>query len=210
MKKNLYILFIGIAVGMSACKKGNLDRFPQTTVSPNLFFNSEEDLSLYVNGLLSQPDRNSYLNDQSSDNVATTAAVEIKNIMGGNANAQNITGGWGWSRLRDINYFLENYNKAQVSSAIKAHYVGLARYYRAEFYLDKVKRFSDVPWYSGTLEPGDADLYKPRDSRSMVIDSIMADLDFAYKNVREGVPAGTPGKWAVAVLYSRAALYEGT
>ena len=210
MKKNLYILFIGIAVTMSACKKGNLDRFPQTTISPNLFFNSEEDLSLYINGLLSQPDRNSYLNDQSSDNVATTAAVEVKNIMAGNANAQNITTGWSWTRLRNINYFLENYNKAAVSSAIKAHYVGLARYYRAEFYLDKVKRFSDVPWYSGTLEPGDADLYKARDSRAMVVDSIMADLDFAYKNVREGVPNGTPGKWAVAVLYSRAALYEGT
>ncbi|WP_406827392.1 RagB/SusD family nutrient uptake outer membrane protein [Pedobacter sp. KACC 23697] len=38
----------------------------------------------------------------------------------------------------------------------------------------------------------------------------MADLDFAYKNVRESVPAGTPGKWAVATLYARAALYEGT
>ena len=210
MKKNLYILFIGVAVAISACKKGNLDRFPQTTISPNLFFNSEEDLSLYINGLLSQPDRNSYLNDQSSDNVATTAAVEVKNIMAGNANAQNITTGWSWSRLRNINYFLENYNKANVSSAIKAHYVGLARYYRAEFYLDKVKRFSDVPWYSGTLEPGDADLYKPRDPRALVVDSVMADLDFAYKNVREGVPNGTPGKWAVAVLYSRAALYEGT
>ncbi len=210
MKKNLYILFIGTTLAMSACKKGNLDRFPQTTISPNLFFKSEEDLSLYVNGLLSQPDRNSYLNDQSSDNVATTAAVEVKNIMAGNATAQNVTAGWGWSRLRDINYFLENYNKAQVSSTIKAHYVGLARYYRAEFYLDKVRRFSDVPWYSGTLEPGSEALYKARDPRTVVMDSVMADLDFAYKNVRESVPNGTPGKWAAAALYSRAALYEGT
>lgn len=210
MKKNIYILFIGIAATISACKKGELDRLPQTTISPNLFFKTEEDLSLYANGLLSQPDRNSYLNDQSSDNVATTAAVEVKNIMTGNANSQNITTGWSWSRLRNINYFLENYNKAQVTSAVKAHYAGLARYYRAEFYLDKVKRYSDVPWYSGTLEPGQAELYKPRDPRALVMDSVMADLDFAYKNVREAVPIGTPGKWAVAALYSRAALYEGT
>jgi hypothetical protein len=210
MKKNIYILFIGIAATISACKKGELDRFPQTTISPNLFFKTEEDLSLYANGLLSQPDRNSYLNDQSSDNVATTAAVEVKNIMTGNANSQNITTGWSWGRLRNINYFLENYSKAQVTSAVKAHYAGLARYYRAEFYLDKVKRYSDVPWYSGTLEPGQAELYKPRDPRTLVMDSVMADLDFAYKNVREAVPLGTPGKWAVAALYSRAALYEGT
>ncbi|KIA95852.1 membrane protein [Pedobacter kyungheensis] len=210
MKKYVYILLIGVAGTFAACKKGELDRFPQTSISPNLFFNTEEDLSLYVNGLLSQPDRNSYLNDQSTDNVATTAAVEVKNIMLGTANAQNITTGWSWSRLRNINYFLENYKKAQVTSAIKNHYAGLARYYRAEFYLDKIKRFSDVPWYSGTLEPGDDDLYKPRDPRALIADSIMADLDFAYKNVRESVPVGTPGKWAVATLYTRAALYEGT
>jgi len=210
MKKYVYILLIGVAGTFAACKKGELDRFPQTSISPNLFFNTEEDLSLYVNGLLSQPDRNSYLNDQSTDNVATTAAVEVKNIMLGTANAQNITSGWSWGRLRNINYFLENYGKAQVTAAIKNHYVGLARYYRAEFYLDKIKRFSDVPWYSGTLEPGDDELYKPRDPRALIADSIMADLDFAYKNVRESVPVGTPGKWAVATLYTRAALYEGT
>lgn len=187
MKKYIYIVFIA-AVGMlAACKKAGLDRFPQTSISPNLFFNTESDLSLYVNGLLSQPDRNTYLNDQSTDNVATTAAVEVKNMMAGNANAQNITTGWSWSRLRNINYFLENYGKAQVSAAVKNHYAGLARYYRAEFYLDKVKRFSDVPWYSGTLEPGDEELYKARDPRTMIADSIMADLDFAYKNVRESV-----------------------
>ena len=210
MKKYLYLLSIS-ALGMfAACKKGDLDRFPQTSISPNLFFNTESDLSLYINGLLSQPDRNTYLNDQSTDNVATTAAVEIKNIMAGSANAQNITTGWSWTRLRNINYFLENYGKAQVSGAVKNHYAGLARYYRAEFYLDKMKRFSDVPWYSGTLEPTDEDLYKPRDPRTLIADSIMADLDFAYKNVRETVPTGTPGKWAVATLYARAALYEGS
>lgn len=210
MKKYIYILFIGLAGTFAACKKGELDRYPQVTISPNLFFNTEEDLALYVNGLLSQPDRNSYLNDQSTDNVATTAAVEVKNIMLGAANAQNITTGWSWGRLRNINYFLENYQKAQVTAAIKNHYAGLARYYRAEFYLNKIKRFSDVPWYSGTLEPGDEELYRPRDPRALIADSIMADLDFAYKNVKESVPVGTPGKWAVATLYTRAALYEGT
>jgi len=209
MKKyTIYILFIAIA--FTACKKSGLDRFPQTAISPNLFFNTENDLSLYVNGLLSMPDRYSYLNDQSSDNVATTANVEVKNVMAGSANPQNITSGWDWGRLRDVNYFLENYGKAKVGADIKNHYAGLARYYRALFYMDKVKRFSDVPWYSGTLSPGDKALYKPRDPRALVMDSVMADLDFAYQHVRESVPAGTPGKWAVAAFYTRTALYEGT
>ncbi len=209
MKKYIiYILFVAIA--FTACKKSDLDRFPQTSISPNLFFNSENDLSSYVNGLLSMPDRYSYLNDQSSDNVSTTANLEVKNVMIGNATAQNITSGWDWGRLRDINYFLENYNKAKVSADIKNHYAGLAKYYRAMFYMDKIKRFSDVPWYSGTLNPGDKALFKPRDPRALVMDSVMSDLDFAYQHVRETVPSGTPGKWAVAAFYVRAALYEGT
>ena len=210
MKKNLYILLIVLAGSIVACKKGSLDRFPQTSISPNLFFNTEEDLSLYINGLLSQPDRNTYLNDQSSDNTATTAAVEVKNVMAGSTSAQNITSGWTWSRLRNINYFLESYKKASVSNEVKNHYAGLARYYRAEFYMDKIKRFSDVPWYSTSLSPGDNALYKGRDPRALVMDSVMADYDFAYKNVREKVPVGTPGKYAVATAYARASLYEGT
>ncbi|MBV8388986.1 MAG: RagB/SusD family nutrient uptake outer membrane protein [Mucilaginibacter sp.] len=211
MKKYIiYTLFA--AVAFTGCKKDALDRFPQTSISPNLFFNTESDLSLYVNGLLTMPDRGSYLSlsEQSSDNVATTANVEVKNVMQGNVNAQNTTTGWDWGRLRDINYFLVNYNKAKVTADIKNHYAGLARYYRALFYMDKVKRFSDVPWYSGVLNPGDQALYKPSDPRALVMDSVMADLNFAYQHVRENVPAGTPGKWAVATFYVRTALYEGT
>ncbi|WP_149241833.1 RagB/SusD family nutrient uptake outer membrane protein [Dyadobacter sp. 32] len=208
MRKYSIILILGLLVGLSACE--DLNRFPQTEISPELFFNTEEDLSLYINGLLSLPDRGSYLNDQSTDNAATTGAVEMKTIMIGSASAENITTGWDWSRLRNINYFLNNFQKAAVSADVKNHYAGLAKYYRAEFYMGKVKRFSDVPWFSKPLNPGDEELYKTQDSRAMVVDSIMADLEFASNHIREKVPAGTPGKWAAKMLYAKIALYEGT
>ncbi|MGV3560981.1 RagB/SusD family nutrient uptake outer membrane protein [Larkinella arboricola] len=210
MKKTLYILLSGLLIGATACKDDFLDRYPQTSIAPEAFFYTEEDLALYVNGLLSLPGRDSYLNDQNSDNAATTAAVEVKTIMTGSPSSQNITSGWSWERLRNINYFLDNYQKANAAPAVKNHYAGLARYYRADFYFNKVKRYSDVPWYSGALNPDDEQLYKPQDSRAMVMDSVMADLAFAAANVREAVPTGTPGKWAVQLLRARAALYEGT
>jgi len=208
MKKYSFLLFLSLLVGLSACE--DLSRFPQTEISPELFFNTEEDLSLYISGLLSLPDRGTYYGDQSTDNAATTGAVEMKTVMTGTPTSQNITTGWDWSRLRNINYFLNNYQKAAVSNDIKNHYAGLAKYYRAEFYMGKVKRFSDVPWFSKTLNPGDEELYKTQDSRVMVMDSVMADLEFASNNVREKVPSGTPGKWAAKMLYARIALYEGT
>lgn len=208
MKKYSLIIALGFLIGLSSCEE--LDRYPQTEISPEVFFNTEEDLSLYVNGLMSMPDRNSYLNDQNTDNAATTGAVEMKTIMTGTPTAENITSGWSWGRLRNINYFLDNYQKAAVSNEVKNHYAGLAKYYRAEFYISMIKRYSDVPWYSKTLNPGDEDLYKAQDSRAVVVDSLMADLEFASTNVRESVPTGTPGKWAAKMRYARIALYEGT
>ncbi|GGG74460.1 hypothetical protein GCM10007415_02430 [Parapedobacter pyrenivorans] len=193
-----------------SCEKDFLDRYPQTSITPEVFFNTEEDLALYANGLLSLSSHGMYISDQSTDNLATTAAVEVKNIMTGNPSSQNVSGGWSWGRLRTINYFLENYDRAAVTDEVKNHYAGLARYYRAIFYHDKVKRFSDVPWYSGTLNPGDEELFKAQDPRELVMDNVMADLDFALANVREDVPTGTPGKWAVAVMDAKIALYEGT
>jgi len=214
MKKisNLYIIITTLVLLIgSSCKKDFMDRYPQTSVPPDLFFNSEEDLASYVTGLLSVPGIERYRSDQDTDDKATTAAVEIKSIMTGSPSSQNITGGWNWGRLRNINYFLENYEKAKVSQEVKMHYAGLARYYRALFYFGMVKRYSDVPWYSKTLNPGDtASLYKARDPRAIVMDSVMADLAFASSNVRKSVPVGTPGLWVMKLMYSRVALYEGT
>lgn len=208
MKK--YLLIFAALLSLSACKDDFLERLPQTSIAPEAFFNTEEDLKLYVNGMLSLPGKGIYLSDQSSDNATTTAAVEMKTIMTGSPSSQTINGGWDWGRLRNINYLLDNFQRADATPQAKAHYAGIARYYRAIFYLDKVMRFSDVPWYGKTLEPGDEGLYKTQDSRATVMDSIMADLAYAATNVRANVPSSTPGKWAAMTQYARTALYEGT
>ena len=108
MKKLSYYILL-ITVIAASCKKDFLDRYPQTTISPELFFKSEEDLKLYVDGLLTLPGTGNFLADQSSDNMATTGSIEIKNIMTGSPSSQTITSGWSWTRLRNINYFLDNY-----------------------------------------------------------------------------------------------------
>lgn len=201
-----------------SCKKDFMDRYPQTEVPPDLFFSNEEDMATYVNGLLQIPGRiDAYRGDQGTDDKATTGNVEVKTLMTGTPSSQNITGGWTWARLRNINYFLDNYQKANAESVVKNHFAGLARYYRALFYYDKVKRYSAVPWYSNTLNPTDEDLFKPRDPRSLVVDSIIADLNFAAENVYERnsgnpnlPPSGTPDKWVVKHLLARILLHEGT
>ncbi len=218
MKKNfLYIItFLALLAVLASCKKNFLDRFPQTAIPPDLFFKTEQDLALYINGLLTLPGReDSYLGDQNTDDKATTGPQEINTMMTTTPSPQTVITGWSyadWKRLRDINYFLENYDKAAEQQVVKDHYAGLARFYRAIFYMNKVKRFSDVPWYSTTINPTDEILNKGRDSRAVVVDSIMKDLEFASTHVRSraNVPAGTPYDMVVKLVQARIALYEGT
>ncbi len=208
MKK--YITILGAFLALTSCQEDFMDRYPQTSIAPEAFFKTGEDLELYVNGLLAMPGMGNYLGDQSSDNMATTGAVEIKNIMTGTPSSQTVTSGWNWARLRNINYFLDNYQKAVAPDDAVAHFVGLARYYRAQFYFDMVKRYSNVPWYDKTLNPGDEDLYKTQDSRETVMAKVVEDLEYAAAHVRETGPVGTPTVWAVKAFYARLALYEGT
>jgi len=208
MKKTF--LYIASILILSACNDDFMDRYPQTSIAPEEFFKTEEDLALYINGLISLPGMGQYQADQSSDNMATTGAIEIKNIMTGAPSSQTITGGWNWGRLRNINYFLDNLSNTNASPEALNHFAGIARFYRAQFYMDMVKRYSDVPWYDQLLSPTDEELYKPRDPRALVMEKVMEDLDFASTHVREDVPTGSPGNWAVKTFYARTALYEGT
>ncbi|GGZ41409.1 hypothetical protein GCM10007049_38360 [Echinicola pacifica] len=211
MNKKIIYIGLGLLLGLGACNEEFLDRYPQTSVSPEEFFKSEEDLELYVNGLLSlRSSYDAYHADQSSDNMATTGAVEVKTMMTGDPSSQTLTSGWSWGRLRDINYFLDNYERADASEEARNHFAGLARYYRAMFYFNMVKRYSDLPWYSSSLNPDDDQLYKARDPRATVIENVVADLQFAVEHVRESVPSGTPDVWAVRAFLARVALYEGT
>jgi hypothetical protein len=210
MKKLIFIPLLLFA--FTACDKGLLNTSPRDSISSDNFFRTETDLDLFANSLLSVPGPyDIYLSDQGTDNAATTGAVEVKTIMTGTPTSQNITGGWSWGRLREINFFLKNIPLAEVSEEVKAHYLGLSRLYRAQFYFEKVMRYSDVPWYDQVLDTSnEAELYKPQDSREMVMANVMEDLAFAANNIREDVPTGTPNKWVAVMYQARIALTEGT
>ncbi|MFV8347306.1 RagB/SusD family nutrient uptake outer membrane protein [Flavobacterium sp. ZB4P13] len=211
--KNTYYILAAISLFLVSCNDDFLDTSPKSSIAKENFFNSETDLQLYINGLHSAAGTGMYLGEQGTDNAATTGAVEIKNITTGSPSAENITSGWDWGRLRSINFFLENYSKASITPELKNHFKGLAKYYRAEFYFSKLKRYSDVPWYSTTLGVSDEALFKPRDPRAMVVDSIISDIQFASKNIKDDAlhtPTGSITKWAALMLQARIALHEGT
>lgn len=204
------IMFLAV----NSCNDEFLERLPETQLAPQNFFNNPEDLVTYSNGFYSMlPGSGIATGDTQSDNCLAVQASELTRILTTeNASSENVTSGWNWGDLRKINFFLENYRRADGTEEFMAHYAGVARFFRAMFYYDKIKRFGIVPWYSGTMGSTDEELlYKAQDSRELVVDSIMADLDYAIAHVWEDADRyGTIDKWSALFLKSRIALHEGT
>jgi hypothetical protein len=207
LKTFLYIIMI--SAGLTACKK-DLDLKPFDKLSPSSAFNTEKDLQLYANSFYNiLPTGNDIVRgDALSDYlVGRTPSTYIY----GTFNSTMATG-WSWSNLRNVNYFLQNYQQAKVTAEAMNHFGGLARFFRAWFYFDMVKQFGDLPWYNKPLDVSDPDLYKPRDARTLIMDSVLADLDFACKNIRtaKDLTSSQITKWVALAFKSRVCLFEGT
>ena len=206
--KNI-IVFILMILLFASCSK--LDQVPESTVSSDAVFKSERGLQLYTNSFYNVlPSGTDILReDAMSDFIARKDIPSF--IMPGAYGPRQSTG-WSWSSLRNINYFLENNNNPNVSADVREHYNGLARFFRAWFYFDKVKRFGDVPWVNKTFDVNDPELFSGRDSRVLIIDSILADLDFAALNIRtkDDQSRSIITKYIALALKSRVALFEGT
>lgn len=201
--KSKYIIgFLSVAV-LSSC---DLTRTPEDTLSPEAYFENGAQLELWTNGFYSQLDNaETVVGTNADDNIDQT----LGDLLVGQRSAADESG-WTWTKLRDINYFLQNTDKCTDPEA-KKKYEGVAYWHRAYFYFVKVRRYGDVPWYDQIIGSKDEELlYKARDSREVVMNHIMEDLDRAIDMLPTGKDAVHVTKWSALALKSRVALFEGT
>ncbi|MBC3539477.1 RagB/SusD family nutrient uptake outer membrane protein [Rufibacter sediminis] len=121
--------------------------------------------------------------------------------------------GWTFTWVRKANLLINRVQTVPMEQEAINHWRGIGRFFRGMEYSDLVKNFGDVPWYSSTLVETDLDqLYKPRDSRTLVMDSVLADFKYAAQNVRltNGAKGLTVNKDVVLAYMSRIFLFEGT
>lgn len=212
--KKIYAVFIsGLSVlAFSSCE-GFLDKFPETSLSPETFYTSEKELELATNGfytILPSPDNTA---DGALQDNDLEYHVALSSLQMGNRSAENES--WSsstWSNLRALNYYLEHSVNC-TSEDIRKKYDGIAYFFRAMFYYEKVRKYGDIPWYDHVISANDkASLYRARDSRGFVMQKIMEDLDKAI----EGLPVTWAegvyriNKYAAYAFKSRVALFEGT
>lgn len=203
--KKIIILAIAFTMGMSSCDL--LDTEPLSQISPSAYFKTETDLQLFSNSFYNNLLEKSPYNKQSDLYVLQNLSNEI--IGGNKRTVPNEGGGWDWSDLRKMNTLLEYAHQCEDEKAV-IKYTALTRFFRAFFYFDKVKRFGDVPWYDKQLGSDDPDLYKPRDSRELIMTKMIEDIDYAIENLPSAVSTFRVNKWTALALKARFCLYEGT
>ena len=194
---------------LTGCNDSFMDKYPETSISEEMFFKTPKDLELYTNGLYGIIGSSYW--DLGTDNLIYLDNVDIYTVMRGERTPDNV-GEWSWSNIRKVNFMLARVNQAEGDQIEINHYVGLARMFRAKLYYDKVLSYSDVPLYSRDLQTTDTELlYKTQDSRSLVVDSIMADLDFAANNMKEDMGSRTIwSRYGALAMQARIALSEGS
>lgn len=220
-------LLIALLAAIAAVGGCELEENPVATSSKEAVFGTETGLDLYANSF--------YNWLPSADNITRADAMsdyaarrDIPAFVRPGVYSSRVTDNtsasaydlvaigddwnWEWGSLRNINYFLLNNVDPAVPEDVRAHYNALARFFRAWFYFEKVKRYGDVPWIDRPLDVEDPQLYGPRDSRTLVMDRVIEDLDYAIANLRvESEPSRTLITSDVALaLKARVALFEGT
>lgn len=204
------VMGLAIAVTAGSCSR-NLDQQPEATADRDAIFGSEAGMKLYTNSFY---DVLPAINDiYKVDAMADFSAISsVQDFLRTGAYNSRVANGWDWKNLRNINYFIVNCNNPAIDSATRGNYIGLARFFRAYFYFDKVKRFGNVPWINKPFTIDDPALYAGRDSRTLVMDSIIADLDYAASHILlKTDPTGSQiTKYVAYGLKSRVCLFEGT
>ena len=204
MKKILSILTVGCALTLSSCEDW-LDKYPLAQMSPETFFSNENELQAFSNTFYTIFPGDGLYNEGYDNIVKNEIAAEMRD--GRTIPASG--GGWTWTDLRKFNTLLE-YSGNCKDTDIRNRYDAVARFFRAYFYFEKVKRFGDVPWYAKPLGSADPELKRPRDSREFVMQRMIEDIDFAIRYLPTKHDLYRITKWTALALKSRFCLFEGT
>lgn len=221
MKLKIFLLSIVCFIGHTGCT--DLDIPPMNVIQDKDVFTTEGGIRIYMARCYSElpmedfrysPTRGTnhfwIINPQ----PANTGEALSRDLNGATTEGFNF-----WERayplLREANYFLQtlptyagNFQQADVN-----HWLGEARFIRAFTYMALVKRYGGVPIVNTVLnypEQSIEELRVPRASEAVVYDSIAADLDFAYNNMKPTSESGRANKYVAAAFKSRAMLYAGS
>ncbi len=146
-----------------------------------------------------------FTGDGYNDDIAYNSPKQLSK------NVDEASGKWNFENIRRVNIFIEKVPTTTMNDEAKRHWMGVARFFRAMSYSIMVKRYGDVPWYNRAPISNETDyIYKARDPRILVVDSIMEDFKYAVANMRIDDGAQQVNKYVAAAYMSRWMLFHAT
>lgn len=212
MKKIYNVFAIVLASAALVACDDFLTKAPETKVTSATFFKSATELELWTNKFYNDilPSPEDVVEIYADDLTGTGTSAVQKGTRTASSSSWSANT---FKPLRNINYFLENSVNCADEAALAQHQ-GVAYFFRAYFYYEKVRQYGDMPYYDKVIGSSDEDLlFKARDPRGYVMMKVLEDCDKAYELLPDKWSAGAVyhvSKDAAMALKARAALYEGT
>jgi len=218
MKKRHIFLGLALMLSLNACY--DLDKEPEGVLSTATPFTSTGEMRNYLDQFYESAVRGQGFaagggsgiagNDVNSDNMA---ASSVNTRLAGETALSSASSLGGYTNIRNINFFLNNLdNCTEKGSATYNQYVGEGYYFRAWYYYQMFINYGPLAWVDTPLDPDMEALKLPRDSRTVIADHILADLDKAISYLSEQSNSGSMRihKDVARALKSEVALFEGT
>lgn len=220
MKRIYKALLLASLLSAAACKKDSeyLDVPPKQVIPTETLFN---DPTLVLSALANLYDRQ--LDFSGLDN-GWASFVDFSEAFPSENGSSNIVqrnnwgygewGNWDYTYIRELNLFIQRATAAtKLNESDKSRFIAEARFLRANFYFELVKRMGGVPLVTEPLEfTGDiTNLQKPRAKEYEVYDFVISEAeaikDFLPADVNEKARVT---KGAALAMQARAALYAGS
>lgn len=222
MKKQIFGLGVFlISITLTSCNDFlTLDPLDTVSYSPE-FWDKESNIRLstldfyttYFPGYRSGWSRADWFADTNvadwTDDIAQLKATFFTKVAPVSTNGS----GWNFDNVRALNLQINSIEKSALNEEAKKHWLGVSRLLRGMEYASLVEKFGDVPYYADTIAQNNYNtLYKARDPRTVVMDKVLDDFNFAVENIRvsDGKAGLTINKDVARAFASRFMLFEGT
>ncbi len=238
MRKSQYIFFIVISlISFVACSK-NVEKIPLEFNTDEYIFDAYDSLGrnaqAYLNGILftlpkSYNRVNSDMLDASTDDAisSATGTTDVSKLATGGYSsstmpeAENV---WAssYAGIRKANIFINNIDIVPTKDVSgngllkKVVWKAEARFVRALFYFELVKRYGGIPLVGDNVWALGADMQLPRNSFKSCVDYIVGECDAIYNDLRTMKQAASssdyqsPTKGAAMALKARVLLYAAS
>ena len=130
-----------------------------------------------------------------------------------NTNVPTSSSNWSnpFTEIRRANYIINNVRTSTLTDNEKANFEGIARLNREWQYFQLVRMYGDIQWINVVVDPADeAVTYGARDDRDVVMDSVLADLNYACAAIATKASKTAWSKDMANAMKADICLWEGT